>query len=43
MRANGWTPYIGYSCGKTFRAASVEKTEADAKKLQDEINALRRK
>ncbi|MEI7946723.1 MAG: SGNH/GDSL hydrolase family protein [bacterium] len=43
MRANGWMPYIGYSRGKTFRADSVEKTEADAKKLQDEINALRRK
>lgn len=42
-RANGWMPYIGYSRGKTFRADSVEKTEADAKKLQDEINALRRK
>ena len=43
MRANGWMPYIGYSRGKTFRADSVEKTEVDAKKLQDEINALRRK
>ena len=43
MRANGWMPYIGYSRGKTFTADSVEKTEADAKKLQDEINALRRK
>ncbi len=43
MRASGWMPYIGYSRGKTFRADSVEKTEADAKKLQDEINALRRK
>lgn len=43
MRANGWMPYIGYSRGKTFRADSVEKTEADAKKLQDEINVLRRK
>ncbi len=43
MRASGWMPYIGYSRGKTFRADSVEKTEADAKKLQDEINVLRRK
>jgi hypothetical protein len=43
MRASGWMPYIGYSRGKTFRADSVEKTEADAQKLQDEINALRRK
>lgn len=43
MRANGWMPYIGYSRGKTFRADSVEKTEADAKKLQEEINVLRRK
>jgi len=43
MRANGWMPYIGYSRGKTFRAESVDKTEADAKKLQDEINVLRRK
>jgi lysophospholipase L1-like esterase len=43
MRANGWMPYIGYSREKTFRADSVEKTEAEAKKLQDEINALRRK
>jgi lysophospholipase L1-like esterase len=43
LRSAGWMPYIGYSRGKTFRADSVEKTEADAKKLQDEINALRRK
>jgi lysophospholipase L1-like esterase len=43
LRSKGWMPYIGYSRGKTFRADSVEKTEADAKKLQDEINALRRK
>lgn len=41
-RSTGWMPYIGYSRGKTFRADSVEKTEADAKKFQDEINALRR-
>lgn len=43
LRASGWMPYIGYSRGKTFRADSVEKTEADAKKVQDEINVLRRK
>jgi lysophospholipase L1-like esterase len=43
LRSKGWMPYIGYSRGKTFRADSVEKTEADAKKLQDEIKALRRK
>jgi lysophospholipase L1-like esterase len=43
LRSKGWMPYIGYSRGKTFRADSVEKTETDAKKLQDEINVLRRK
>ena len=43
LRAKGWMPYIGYSREKTFRADSVEMTEMEAKKRQDEINRLRRK
>lgn len=43
LRAGGWMPYIGYTRGKTFRSDSIEKTEVEAKMLQSEIDALRRK
>lgn len=43
LRASAWMPYIGYTREKTFRADSVDAQEAEVAKLQDQINATRRK
>jgi lysophospholipase L1-like esterase len=41
-RSNGWLDYVGYTRGKTVKTNNIEPTELHVKKLQMQIDELRR-
>ena len=42
LRSGGWLKYVGYTRGGTFKIDSIEPTETEAAKLQQEIDTIRK-